>query len=220
MMPFAIGETLNYRVAWAAFSTAASLQLSVPERRDLFGWKTWHFRASVHTQNSVRTLFAVDDEFDSYTDAFTLDSRQYELYLNEMGRKQDQVLHYAPAGQKSRSPGPDVLVLANTRDPVGALYGLRSVDWRKSPEFRIPICDGRDIYQLSAKLEEPNEMVTVAAGNFNASRIGLRVTQNRPGAPDINFEIWLANNPVRTPVQLQAQLPFGSVRAELVPASK
>ena len=68
-MPFRPGETLTYRVSWAAFSSAASLQLSVPERRDLFGWQTWHFRALAHTLSPVRTLFAVDDQFDSYTDA-------------------------------------------------------------------------------------------------------------------------------------------------------
>ena len=39
-MPFRAGETLNYNVSWAAFSTAASVQLNVNERRSLFG--KWH----------------------------------------------------------------------------------------------------------------------------------------------------------------------------------
>ena len=105
-MPFHVGETLNYRVAWAAFATAASLQVSVPERRNLFGWPTWHFRAALHTLSPVRTLFAIDDEFDSYTDTATLETHQYESYLNELGRKDDQVLHFVPVGQTSRAPGP------------------------------------------------------------------------------------------------------------------
>ena len=116
-VPFHVGETLNYRVAWAAFATAASLQVTVPERRNLFGWNTWHFRAALHTQSPVRTLFTVDDEFDSYTDASTLETRQYESYQNELGRKVDQLLHFIPAGQKSRAPGPHVIVLPGTRDP-------------------------------------------------------------------------------------------------------
>jgi hypothetical protein len=72
--PFRAGETLNYRIAWSAFSNAASLQVSVPERRILFGWPTWHFRASLHTLNPVRNFFAIDDEFDSYTDSSTTES--------------------------------------------------------------------------------------------------------------------------------------------------
>src|ERR1700687_3984567 len=81
-VPFRAGETLHYQVAWATFTSAASVQLSVPERRDLFGWGTWHFRASAHTLSTVRSLFPIDDQFDSYTDTATLESRQYEMYLN------------------------------------------------------------------------------------------------------------------------------------------
>src|ERR1700689_5554252 len=65
-MPFRTGEALNYRVSWAAFSTAASVQLSVVERRVLFGWQTWHFRAVAQKLSPVSTLFPVDAKFDSF----------------------------------------------------------------------------------------------------------------------------------------------------------
>jgi hypothetical protein len=220
LVPFRVGETLNYRVTWAAFATAASLQVSVPERRNLFGWATWHFRAALHTQSPVRTLFIIDDEFDSYADAATLETRQYESYLDELGRKDKQVLHFVPVGQVSRAPGPDTRVLPGTRDPVGMLYALRGVDWQRTPEFHAPLYDGRDMYQVRARLEAKNDAVTVAAGNFSASRIAVRLSRTDQQAQDINFELWLANDASRTPVQFQAALPFGNVRAELTAASK
>lgn len=220
LVPFRAGETLNYRVIWAAFATAASLQVSVPERRNLFGWATWHFRAALHTQTPVRTLFTIDDEFDSYADAATLETRQYESYLDELGRKSNQVLHFVPVGQASRAPGPDVRVLPGTRDPVGVLYALRGVDWQRTAEFHVPLYDGRDIYQISARLEAGSDMVTVAAGKFSASRIAVRLSRNDKRAPDINFDLWLANDPARTPVAFQSVLPFGSVRAELAALPK
>ncbi len=219
-MPFRVGEILNYRVAWASFATAASLQVSVPERRDLFGWPTWHFRASLHTQSPVRTLFAVDDEFDSYADASILNTRRYETYQSELGRKEDRVLHFITAGQKPWGPGPDVVVLPGTHDPVGALYALRDVDWQHTPEYHVPLYDGRDIYQMSAKLDAKADIVTVAAGTFSTSRVGVKVAQNNKQSPDITFEVWLANDAARTPVQFQAQLPFGGIRAELQPPPK
>ena len=70
------------------FPTAASLQVTVPEKRDLFGWPTWHFRAALHTQIPVRSLFTIDDQFDSYADTHTLDTRRYETYQNELGARQ------------------------------------------------------------------------------------------------------------------------------------
>jgi hypothetical protein len=214
-MPFRVGETLNYRVAWAAFPNAASLQLSVPEQRQLFGWQTWHFRASTHTQSSVRSLFAIDDEFDSYTDARTLGSRQYEMYLSEMGRTENQIQHLVPLGETSRAPAPNVVVLPGTRDPVGALYALRNVDWQRTPQFQVPVYDGHDIYQISARRETPSETVTVAAGQFSASRISIRLFQNSRELSHLSFTIWLANNRSRTPIQIQAELPFGDIRTEL-----
>ena len=67
VMPFRIGERLEYRVAWASLANAGLLELSVAERRDLLGWGTWHFRATAHTSSLMRALMAVDDQFDSYT---------------------------------------------------------------------------------------------------------------------------------------------------------
>jgi hypothetical protein len=220
VVPFRIGESLNYRVAWATFATAASLQVTVPERRELFGAPTWHFRAALHTQSPVRSLFTIDDQFDSYTDAFAFDTRRYETYQSELGRKEDHVLNFTSVGRKASGQGPDVIVLPGTRDPVGAFYALRNVDWQQTPEFHVPLYDGHDIYQLTAHLDAKSDLVTVAAGNFKASRIGVKLAQYNKQVPDITFDVWLANDPTRTPVQLQAKLPFGSIRAELLPRGK
>ncbi|MGA3295354.1 MAG: DUF3108 domain-containing protein [Candidatus Acidiferrales bacterium] len=218
-MPFRPGETLNYRVAWAAFSSAATVQLTVPEQRNLFGYATWHFRAQAHTLSPVRSLLAIDDQFDSYTDQATLESRQYETHLNELGKTQDDVFHFAPAGQAPRAPGPVVVVLAGTRDPLGTLYALRHVDWNRTPEFRGPVYDGRDIYQLTAQRDAATENVQVAAGAFSSTRVSVALFQNEKEVSAIHFTVWFANDATRTPVLMQAQLPFGKLRAELVSAS-
>lgn len=218
VMPFRTGEVLNYRVSWAAFSNAASVQLSVLEQRNLYGWQTWHLRAAIHTVNSVRSLFTIDDEFDSYTDTTTLASHQYETYLDELGRKHDQVLHLVSLGEAPRAPGPGVAVLPGTRDPVGAFYALRGADWDRTPEIRLPVYDGRDVYEMVAKREAVAENVVAAGKNLPASRISIRLFQNGQENLALRFVIWLENNPARTPVVIEAQLPFGSVRAELTSA--
>ncbi len=218
-MPFRAGETLTYRVSWAAFSNAATLQLAVPERRDLFGWTTWHFRAAAHTVNPVRMLFSVDDQFDSYTDVATLESRQFELHLDELGRKQDQVLHFVTTDQPFRAPGPSVVVLPGSRDPLGTLYALRAVDWQRTPELRAPVYDGRNLYEMRAGRQTAGEVVTVAAGRFTTSRVVVRVFQYEKEVAGIRFVLWLANDAPRKPVVMQAELPFGNLHAELVSAS-
>ena len=219
-MPFRAGETLNYRVSWAAFSEAATLQLSAPERRDLYGWQTWHFRGESHTLNTVRSLFPVDDQMDSYTDVFTLESRQFETHLNELGRSKNQVEHLTPSGQLSHSPAPVFIVLPGTRDPLGALYALRSVDWQRTPEVRAPVFDGQNILEMRAARDNTGESVKVPAGTFSTTRVAIRVFQNLKEITDIHLTMWIASDAARTPAAMEATLPFGDIRAELTSASR
>ena len=126
-MPFRAGEKLAFRVLWSKFSVnAGNLGLSVVERRNFFGRMAWHFQATAHSMDTMRILYALDDQFDSYTDAATLESRRYEMYLNELGKKENKVVHMLPTGEVSRAPSPSVAVLPGTRDPLGAFYILRS----------------------------------------------------------------------------------------------
>ncbi len=213
--PFRVGEQLDYRVGWASFTTAATVRMAVAERRNLYGWDTWHLRAVTHTLNPLRVLFAIDDQFDSYTDTHTLESHQFEMYLREQGKEENNVLHLIPRGVPSRSNGPNVIVLSGTLDPVGALYALRQMDWPRVPEAAAPVFDGRKLYEMRAKLAAASEQVTVPAGTFPAARIDVRVFEQGSEIPSATFAVWLAQNPPRTPVLVQADLPFGSLRVEL-----
>jgi hypothetical protein len=217
---FRIGETLNYQVQWSAFASAAAVQLTVPERRDLFGWRTWHFRASARTLNPLRSFVTVNDQFDSYADAATLESRQYEMYLDEMGQKETQVLLLVPVGHARRGNGTGVAVMPGTLDPLAALYALRGVDWQQQTEFRAPLYDGHDLYRMVAGLEVPNETVAVAAGNFSATRISIELFEPGKDVPESTFSLWLARDSSHTPILVEAELPMGNVRAELTSASR
>jgi len=219
-VPFRAGELLKYNVSWASFATAAAVELSVPERRNFYGWQTWHFRASAHTASPVRALFAIDDQFDSYTDTTSLESRQYETHLNELGRKVDQPWRFIPEGQTSRAPGAAVIVPSGTRDPLGALYSLRAVDWQRTPEVRTAVYDGHNLYEMRAKMEASNEVVTVPAGTFSAARIAIQVFLHEKEVPGVSFAVWLTRDAAHTPVVMKAELPFGSLRVEMIFASK
>jgi len=214
-MPFRIGETLTYHVSFAGFSNAATAELSVPEHREIFGWKTWHFRASAHTLSPLRYFMTVDDQLDSYADVKTFESRQYETHLSEMGSIENQILHPSSLAQPHRTAIPVVAVLPGTLDPLGTIFELRTVNWRQTSEFRAPVYDGEDLLEVRARLEVPNETVAVDAGNFSATRISIHLYKKGTEATRESFSLWLAGDPSRTPVLLEAELPMGSVRVEL-----
>lgn len=214
-VPFRVGEVLNYRLTWSVFQNAAAAQLTVVEQRDLFGTGTWHFRASAHSQAPLRSLAVVDDQFDSYAETAALESRQYETYLDELGEKENTILQLVSTNGPWRNRARTVLVKPHTRDPLAALYVLRTVDWPRTPEFHAPVYDGEDLYEMSARMESGTEVISVSGHEVKATKVTVRLF--RAGQPSrTKCSIWFSPDESRTPVLIEADVPYGSVRAELV----
>jgi hypothetical protein len=215
LLPFHEGEVLNYRLTWSVFLNAAAVQLSVVEWRDLRGTPTWHFRATAHTQVPLRSLAEVDDQFDSYAETESLESRQYETYLAELGEKQNTVLRLASTNVAKKNRGATVLVKPHTRDPLAALYLLRTLDWQRTPEFRAPVYDGEDLYEMSARVESAAESVSVSGHSVKATKVSVRLF--RAGQQSrTRCSIWFSQDGARIPLLIEADVPYGRVRAELV----
>ncbi|HEY0704730.1 MAG TPA: DUF3108 domain-containing protein [Candidatus Acidoferrales bacterium] len=217
--PFQVGETLDYRLTWSMFSNAATVRMQVVEQRDFFGTPTWHFRASVHSQIPLRSFAIVDDQFDSYAEMATLDSKQYETYLDELGEKQTAITRLVAPGEprptRSTMHSTILLVKAHTRDPLAALYALRAFDWRHASELRGPVWDGEDLYEMRANLEAADEAIQVAGREERATRILVRLF--RGGADSrTRCSIWFSQDAARVPLVMDAQVPYGRVRAELL----
>jgi hypothetical protein len=215
--PLRAGETWQYSANVSKLNSVANLRLKVAEKRNFLGKNAWHLQAFAHTENPLRMVFALDDQFDSYSDAATLVSMQYEMHLNEKGQTVDSVQRMSPA---VREPAPEnaiaARVLPGTRDPLGMMQYLRTVDWAKTPEVRSPVYDGHKLYDVHARLQARGEPVTVPAGNFNTFKIELQVLDNGAEVKDAHFILYLSNTDVRLPVLLEAVMPFAVARVELV----
>jgi hypothetical protein len=217
--PLRAGEALEFTANVATLNNVANLRVRVAERRNFLGKNAWHLQAFAHTENPLRMVFALDDQFDSYSDAGLFTSLQYEMRLDERGQKVQSLQRMSTAG---KDPAPAdataAVVPPGTRDPLGMLVYLRSVDWAKTPEVRSPVYDGQKLYDVRASLTGGFEKVAVPAGNFTASKIELRIFENGTEMKDSHFFLYLANNAPRTPVLLEAQLPFANARVELLRA--
>jgi hypothetical protein len=215
-VPFSVPEKLNFRVQWSKYGVnAGALELSALERREFFGRAAWHFRAVAQTVETMKIIYPLDDQFDSYTDTMSLTSLQYEAYLHEQGKQQNNSWRMISDGSAAPPNVTAARVAPGTRDPIGLLYLLRSTDWRRTPEVRTPVFDGRNQYQVVARIEPSSGEATVPAGQFVASKIDLRVFENSQEIAGTHFTLWLAQDAARTPVLIEAELPIGSARVEL-----
>jgi hypothetical protein len=214
------GETLDFSANVPKLnSVVANLRVKVGERRSVAGKDAWHLQAFAHTENPYRMVFELDDEFDSYSEVSNLTSLKYEMHLNERGQKVDTVERMTPS---SREPAPAnevaARVLPGTRDPIGMLMYLRSVDWRATREVKSPVYDGHKLYDVRAVLVGKSQSVSVAAGNYSTTKIEIHVIDNGTEMKDAHFWLYLADGAERLPVLMEAVLPVATARVELVKA--
>ncbi len=218
-LPLRAGEVLEYTANVSNLENVATLRLQVAGRGNFLGKSTWHLQAFAHTQNPLRMVFELDDQFDSYSDAGTLASLQYEMHLSERGQKVESIQRMTATGKEPASPeATEARVLPGTRDPLGMMQYLRNVDWTKTPDVRCPVYDGHKLYDVRAKLGAAAEKVNVPAGDYSALKIAIRVFDNGVEMKDASFALYLANNAARTPVLLEAVMPFATARVELLKA--
>ncbi len=215
-VPFRPGERLAYRVLWSKYSVnAATIEFQALEHGNFFGHAAWHFRALAHTIDTMRLLYPLDDQFDSYTETSNLTSVEYEMYVREQGKQQNNSWRITPNGGAAPADSTAPQILPGTRDPVGLIYALRAADWNKSPEFRTPVFEGRHVYDVVARIEQPPGQAAVPAGQFAASRIAIRLFEHGQELSDMRFALWLAQDAARTPVLMEADVPIGTARVEL-----
>jgi Protein of unknown function (DUF3108) len=215
-LPLKGGEVLDFTADVAKVSNVATLQLQIAEKRNFLGKNAWHLQAFAHTQNPLRMVFELDDQFDSYSDAATMTSMQYEMHLSERGQKVTSVQHLTSTGRDA-APANAVQthVLPGTRDPLGMMQYLRHVDWTKMQKVEGPVYDGHKLYDVIALLAGAGQSVTVPAGTFSADKIEIRVFDNEQEMKDAHFFVYFAKNDARTPVLLEAEMPFASARVAL-----
>lgn len=209
------GEDLKFAAGIAKVGTVASLRLQVIDKKEVNGKPSWHLQATAKTQNAMKLIFDLDDRFDSFSEGNSFTGVQYEMHLNERGTKVESVQRFTTTGKEPAPPGASAaVVLPGTRDPLGMMQYLRSVNWETTREVRSPVFDGRKLYDVRAKLIGTSEVV-VPAGRFTAATIDVRVFDNGAEMKDAHFTLYLAHDAARTPVLLQAVLPFAEARVEL-----
>jgi uncharacterized protein DUF3108 len=215
-IPLKLGEVLDFSANVSKLNNVATLRLQVAERKNVLGKSAWHLQAFAHTLNPLRMVFVLDDRFDSYSDVGTLASVQYEMHLDERGQKSESIQQMtATAKEPAAANASRARVLPGTRDPLGMLQYLRNVDWSKTPVVKSSVYDGHKLYDVKASLRSTGEAVSVPAGNFTASEIELQVFDGGVESKDAHFTLYLANDAGRTPVLLEAVMPFATARVEL-----
>ena len=127
------GEVLEFTASVSKVSNVASLRLLVNGRKQIAGKDTWHLQAFAHTQNPLRMVFELDDQFDSYSVPGDFASVQYEMHLSERGQKVQSVERltqllpclgaaFAEAGRENDIANFEIFVVRIARDDKWGVF--------------------------------------------------------------------------------------------------
>ena len=213
--PFHNAESLVYSGAWVSVSDVLAIQLNSNDDRPFNAHLEWHFQARLQTKNPLHYVLAVDDHFDSYSTHTDFASEQFEMHLNEGSKIENRVLRIMPSQTPLPAGTAQVQLLRGTRDALGFLYYLRTVNWQQNTEVRSPVFDGRKVYDVRATVVTPRGDLAVAAGKFTATGLSIRPYLNGKELADTKITLWIAQDAAHTPVLIELVLPFGSGRVEL-----
>ena len=219
LAPFHNAERLAYSGLWLSLKDVIAAQLTASDDRPFNGHAEWHFQAQLQTKNPLRYVLQVDDHFDSYSAHTDFAGEQFEMHLNEGAKTENHILRMAPSQSPLPAGALQVQVLQGTRDALGFLYYLRTVNWQLTKEVRSPVFDGRKVYDVHAAAVTPRSDVAVAAGKFTATGLSIRPYINGKELADTKITLWIAQDAAHTPVLIEVELPFGTGRIELTQVS-
>jgi hypothetical protein len=213
--PFKVGEVLSYDISWSTYLTAGSATLSVNEHKPSGSPALYDLVAEGRPVSLLDKLYHIYYKAESLLAKDTLQPSMSTVFSDERGRAKLRTTTFigptavdfqpkvdAPAERKKTPP------LA--KDPLSAIYVMRSLPLDADKVFTMPIVDGRDVYNAAWRVGAP-EQVKTPAGTFPAWRITPTLT-TLEGKPMANYRItvWLSNDARRLPLKLEAGLAVGN----------
>jgi hypothetical protein len=215
-VPFKVGETLTYDVAWSSFLTAGTAVTTVRERRPTGNAPAYHIVAEGRPVPLVARLYSLYYKMETLLDTATLLPQQGTLYSEEGRRQRLGTTRFDRTARKAffelktdTTVRTDLTVPPRAQDGLSALYGLRANPIGPSTKVSVPIIDDGSLYTVTMQASG-TERVKVPLGDMTAWNIKVSIIDATGQPVGQNIGLWISNDARRLPVKMQADLPVGN----------
>jgi Protein of unknown function (DUF3108) len=216
-VPFQVGETLTYDVAWSQFLVAGSAVARVVEKRSSYNSSAYYIVAEGRPIPLIARFYSVYYKMDSLLDSFTTLSQRMSIYQEEGTRKRYTSTTFNRSRRRAQfevqaEPVPltsDFAVPQNVQDGLSTLYALRSRTLRAGDRLSIPVTNDGAMYTANFEVTGP-EAIKVPMGQIDAWNLRIQILDANNQAAGQNIGAWISTDARRLPVKLQADLPVGS----------
>jgi hypothetical protein len=225
-VPFAVGETLAYDVAWSSYVTAGTATFTVQDVRPADGGgSAYYIAAEAKPTGLVASLYTLYYKADTLLDTRTLLPLRGSSYSQEGNRRRTKITRFDQAAQRAEFEvrTPNVVKTSTalpkfTQDILSAVYALRAVPLKENAAFTMPVCDGGQLYRVRFSI---GRIETVRAGGASlpAFKVTPSITDSHGKAVGRAMTMWISADARQAPLKVQAELTVGSVTMTLRPAS-
>lgn len=222
-LPFSPGEKLHYTVRWRLMPAGDAELTLRKEETAPGGWKA---TAKANTIGYVSNVYKVDDEYQSTFRNPTFCSSEIRKVINEGDRHREVTLQFdqrrrlallrdqesranALPPRQEQSPIPSCV-----HDILSAVYYARTQPLTVGQSFELPVNDGTRTVRIRVEVQAKEEIQT-PLGKFQATRVEPDVFSGNLFKEKGRMFIWFSNDPDRLPVQVTAQMGFGTITASL-----
>jgi hypothetical protein len=215
-VPFRVGETLTFDVAYSTYLVAGTATSTVTEKKASEGSTAYLIVADGRPLPMIARMFALYYKMDTLFDSVTGLSQRSSLYTEEGSRRRTATTRFDRRAGKAffelqgeGAAKDEFAVPADVQDGLSTLYALRTRAYKAGERFTIPIADDGVLYRAAVETTGPEHM-KMRLGEFDAWNLKITVTNPAGEQVGKNMAVWLSNDARRLPLKLQADLAVGS----------
>ena len=216
-VPFAVGETLTYDVAWSNYLVAGSAVTRVVEKRPSFNSTAYYIVAEGKPIPLIARFYSLYYKMDSLLDSFSSLSQRTTLYTEEGADKRYASTQFNRSTKRAsfewkagtQTMTDELVIPANVQDGLATLYTLRGRTFRTGEKVSVPVTDDGTLYTVNFEVGAP-EPITVPLGSVTAWNLRVTILDATNAAVGNNVRAWISTDARRLPVRLQADLPVGN----------
>jgi len=210
---------LSYDVSWADFIVAAELTIETDQRRTFDGIDGYHVTAQARTVGLVSGLFKVNDVYESFINAATLQPFRAE---KRSRHRKNQTKSSVTIDQDKRTAqvdgGRTLELPEDTYDFAALIFAIRGMDLSPGKSRTLTVLEDDKLYTIKLQ-PEAREKVTTPAGSYDTVKIATSRVKGRENDKLYNLRIYVTNDARRLPVLITAEPSWGAVRVELTSAT-
>jgi hypothetical protein len=210
-LPFALGETLNYRVT-SLGQNIGTVTIQAKERkqirgRDGFPKDSLLLTATVSAGGQQKGILNVGDSIKSSVDPDSLVPMNIDLKLTGALGSYNQTIQFEQSGGfATDNAGSRMEIPVGTHSLLSLLYAIRSFNLTQSKisinpvnDTRVAVFVGNKPYVLTLR---PSSVETIELAGARVSAQVVSVATGNPQLDQLNLKIWLSNDARRLPLRL------------------